>query len=34
MTRQMRDYKLTLTRDRNGQIAKGYGVDSLSQPAG
>lgn len=28
MTRQMRDYKLTLTRDRSGQIARGYGVDS------
>lgn len=26
MTRQMRDYRLTLTRDRNGSIAEGYGV--------
>jgi thiol-disulfide isomerase/thioredoxin len=28
MTRQMRDYRLTLTRDRNGQIAKGYAVEA------
>ena len=26
MTRQMRDSKLTLTRDRSGRIARGYGV--------
>ena len=26
MTRQMRDYRLTLTRDRSGSIAEGYGV--------
>lgn len=28
MTRQMRDYALTLTRDRDGSIAEGYGVES------
>ena len=28
MTRQMRDYTLAMTRDRNGRIAKGYGVDA------
>lgn len=28
MTRQMRDYVLVLTRDRNGEIADGYGVKS------
>jgi thiol-disulfide isomerase/thioredoxin len=28
MTRQMGSYKLTLTRDRNGRIAKGYGVEA------
>ena len=28
MTRQMRDYTLVLTRDRNGGIADGYGVKS------
>lgn len=28
MTRQMRDYTLTMTRDRNGRIARGYGVDA------
>jgi hypothetical protein len=27
MTRQMHDDGLTLTRDRNGKIAMGYGVD-------
>lgn len=28
MTRQMHDYKLTLTRDRSGRIAKDYGVNA------